>query len=279
MAGNQPILNRRFKKWETFNGNHENYRTKRTQLVMMMKRGYYVPNEEIQFISYSQAAMNYIRARDAYFSGGDAQTYYTAQTELLEESENNTYEEFMEGSIEFVKYVESRKGGGTFRDGMSMDYQSYIGRGIARVIFLNYLVNEKKSKFEVRKVFTDLDAYNQDSPQPIQNLIIIAPQMYMGIVIEELSIKNEFHAEILSEENMKFDPTMHKLQPWFKVMSDEEAKKFTKNRFQRKNLPKLNSKDAVLQFLGLSDTKGIMEYHRDNRLDQIGEVSFYARVF
>lgn len=287
MDTNQPI--HIFKKWKTFTDDHDNnYRTKRTQLMMMIKRGYDVPNDEIKFISYGPAAEKYITARQSYFDNFGAanameyrDSFEEAQNELIEEGSNNTYEEFNRGVDEFVPYTWEKAGGGTFRDGMGADYRSvFYGKPPVRVIFLNYLLDEKKSKKEVDTTIASLITYNLSTREQIEHLIIIVPRMFIAAVSSDLPTETLITVEFLVEENMKFDPTEHKLQPWFKIMSKEEEEFFIKNNgFNRRQLPKINKKDPVLNFLGVTSEQGVVEFHRHNKIDQIGEVSFYARVF
>lgn len=267
------------KRWKIPTAEDETCISKRTQICMFLKRGYYVSDGELQLLSFGPGYHGFVYARHNYYSRPSQENKEIMENALklfIEESNSISYEEFLhlkEGFVRVFRNVANSKSI-SFRSSVSGDYPIKYGSvEMVRVIFMDH---PEKQKIQPASItFLIADAVNTKN---IKKLIIIIPVKYtdaLNSYVKKMDV--EIDVEVFPEESLRFDPTEHKLQPDFHIMNSTETKDFLNLGYPQQMLPKILSRDPVVRFLDVGSKK-IFEYHRVSPLNEISKTSFYART-
>lgn len=266
-------------KWKNATAYDETYRIKRNQVLMFFQRGYKLHDFEIRILANKEACDKYFYALYEYEKNKTPQDkilFDEALEDFYDEIDNQSYDDLVLSRNYFIQVVEdiAQKDNISFRDALTAHYQmTPTSLDVARVVFMNYYPKRKITATDINLIISDAVLMSN-----VTRLIIFLPQDHASDALAHLKgIRSRLSIEIFPEEQMRFAPTQHKLQPYFKVMDNADAKQFLQLGVDQRNLPKILSKDPVVKFLGI-ESKKIFEYHRENNLNQVSKTSFYART-
>lgn len=281
MTATTQDIERSFKKWGNCRRIDENIRLKTTQILMTMKRGYYIPDNELAYLSVSATAQEYSKVQLQYFKLPNIENKVAmmkVREELLREFSTQTFEQFTERRTYFESEIERLKktmGYKTTRQAMSSSYyEKNQVNPTFRVTFLD-IVDKSPSALTSNAT---LEIYVAKDAKTIQKLVLITSQeLPSAFMMQLINYRDEIDIKVLLDTQMRFDPTEHQLQPSHRVMENFEYKSFIQNvGYSSENLPKITPRDPMVQFLGLHAPKAI-EFNRDNYLNPIG-TTYYVRT-
>jgi DNA-directed RNA polymerase subunit H (RpoH/RPB5) len=279
-------MKKSFRQWEISTDVDANFRVKRTQILMALRRGYMVPEHELLYLSRGGNARRFIHNLTDYYrdpSESKIKSLTLDMEEFLEDSANQSNEEFITArdifSDTITTIMQSQGGAMSFRDAMKSNYWTGGGGNQKQAVFVyvNYEISKKTRSTEINRIITST-MINETNVERL--ILIIANDYETEVVNAAKNFRDQLEIEIFTEDRLRFDPVMHKLQPRFKVLSERDSKNFfTRVGYTANNLPKVLRKDACVEFLGHSTgPQRIVLYSRVTRLNQIAETGVYGRV-
>lgn len=274
-------INRSFKKWTKTTSEDECYRLKTTQILMAMKRGYFIPDYEVKMLTNSPIANEYYQLQNNYFTSpsiDNSVLMMEARTKLLHQYTMQTYHQLLECKNYFIDIMDRMMkhfGYQTIKKAMSA---SYAAKGeihpTFRVVFLD-IVDKNHSMLGGNITIALTEAKMIGS---IKSLTVITPQVLPPNIVSEFSLMRDINIKIISDVHMRFDPGEHAIQPSHRVLQRDDVRRISREtKIAPENLPRMTPRDGLVQFIGLEPGKGI-EFNRDNYLNPLG-TTYYARVY
>lgn len=268
------------RRWKIPTAFNNTFQVKRTQILMFLKRGYVVDDFELQLLWDGPEYTDYINTKEFIESNNqplDDPLLLETKEAFFEAVDNIEYDDIIRLTDKFERYIEANRNGRTVRATLAKNY--YLKKNqvdAVKVIFLEY-----KEKGIIRHEDIDFvlaDTATSSIPgMNIKKLIMFSPQPLANNSMELLGGIRSVKIEVVTETNMRFDPTAHKLQFHFEVMTRKEKKKFMELGYLPEQLPRVPRNDPVVKFLDIAAGE-VVKTIRVNHLNQISETSFYARI-
>ena len=187
------------------------YRVKYNQINMMKKRGFFIPKDEEIIVS-------------SEFNSLESYTYFKS------------------------KYVPT-DGISFIQDKLSSiyDYKNKNDKTTTRVLFVR---EEDETKDEILTDTTNMIKALINREPDIKNIILITRVKFRSANLTDLTNLVSYNIQVFLHSELFHDPTQHKLQPEFEILSISDSKKFLQQSPDTKNIKLLCFDDPVIKFLG-----------------------------
>ena len=187
------------------------YRVKYNQIIMMKKRGFLIPkDEEIIINSELNSADSYSYFKSRYIP--------TDGVSFIQDKLSSIY-----------------------------DHKNPTNSTKTRVLFVR---EEDESKEEILTETTNVIKALINREPDIKNIILVTRARFRSANLTDLTSLVSYNIQVFLHSELFYDPTQHKLQPEFEILSIPESKKFLAQSPDTKNIKLLCYDDPVIKFLG-----------------------------